>query len=118
MARDSVVLGLLVSFDDAIVLGQHLAAQLRGDGLTPPERQALRRVYDEVARAGAADWTHNGIAKRSDADSGDLVYRLRKRAAIRRQIPSRRAVQEGKPDRMADLLDEPADEIERLRGMG
>lgn len=47
--------------------------------------------------------------------SEDLVYRLRKRAEIRRQIPTRKSVQEGKPDRMADLLDEAADEIERLR---
>jgi hypothetical protein len=45
----------------------------------------------------------------------DLVYRLRKRAEIRRQIPSRKSVQEGKADRMADLLDEAALEIERLR---
>ena len=45
----------------------------------------------------------------------DLVYRLRKRAEIRRQIPSRKSVQEGQPDRMADLLDEAANEIERLR---
>lgn len=44
----------------------------------------------------------------------DLVYRLRKRAEIRRQIPSRKSVQEGKPDRMADLLEEAADEIEKL----
>lgn len=43
----------------------------------------------------------------------DLVYRLRKRAEIRRQIPTRRSVQEGKPDRLADLLDEAADELER-----
>lgn len=45
----------------------------------------------------------------------DLVYRLRKRAEIRRQIPSRRSVQEGQPDRLADLLDEAAAEIELLR---
>jgi hypothetical protein len=45
----------------------------------------------------------------------DIVYRLRKRAEIRRQIPGRKSVQEGKPDRMADLLDEAADEIEKLR---
>jgi hypothetical protein len=45
----------------------------------------------------------------------DLVYRLRKRAEIRRQIPSRKSVQEGKPDRMSDLLEEAANEIERLR---
>ena len=43
-----------------------------------------------------------------------LVYRLRKRAEIRRQIPSRKSVQEGKPDRIADLLEEAADKIEEL----
>lgn len=46
--------------------------------------------------------------------SEDLVYRLRKRAEIRRQIPNRKSVQEGKNDRLADLLDEAAYEIERL----
>ena len=45
----------------------------------------------------------------------DLVYRLRKRAEIRRQIPVRKSVQEGKPDRIAALLDEAAKEIEDLR---
>lgn len=45
----------------------------------------------------------------------DLVYRLRKRSEIRRQIPTRKSVQEGQPDRIASLLDEAADEIERLR---
>lgn len=44
----------------------------------------------------------------------DLVERLRKRAKIRRQIATRKSVQEGKPDRIADLLDEAAGEIERL----
>jgi hypothetical protein len=45
----------------------------------------------------------------------DLVYRLRKRAEIRRQISTRKSVQEGSPDRLADLLDEAANEIEKLR---
>ncbi len=45
----------------------------------------------------------------------DIVYRLRKRAEIRRQIAGRKSVQEGKPDRIADLLDEAALEIEKLR---
>jgi len=45
----------------------------------------------------------------------DLVFRLHKRAEIRRQIPSRKSVQEGKSDRIADLLDEAAIEIEKLR---
>ncbi len=44
----------------------------------------------------------------------DLVYRLRKRAEIRRSIPTRKSVQEGKPDRIADLLCEAADRIEYL----
>jgi hypothetical protein len=39
---------------------------------------------------------------------------LRKRAEIRRQIHGRKSVEEGKPDRIADLLEEAADEIERL----
>ena len=43
-----------------------------------------------------------------------LVFRLRKRAEIRRQIPSRKSVQEGARDRIADLLEEAAHEIERL----
>ena len=47
----------------------------------------------------------------------DLIFRLRKRAEIRRQIATRKSVQEGKPDRMADLLDEAADEIESLRSV-
>jgi hypothetical protein len=45
----------------------------------------------------------------------DLVFRLRKRAEIRRQITTRKSVQEGQPDRIAALLDEAAAEIERLR---
>lgn len=48
-------------------------------------------------------------------DDQDIVYRLRKRSEIRRQISTRKSVQEGKPDRMADLLDEAASEIEQLR---
>ena len=45
----------------------------------------------------------------------DLVYRLRKRAEIRRQIQTRKSVQENKPDRISDLLEEAADEILQLR---
>lgn len=41
----------------------------------------------------------------------DLIYRLHKRAEIRRSIQSRKSVQEGKPDRLADLLDEAAKAI-------
>mgnify|MGYP000278949613 CR=1 FL=1 len=44
----------------------------------------------------------------------DLVYRLRYRAEIRRQILTRKSVQEGAPDRIADLLEEAANAIENL----
>jgi hypothetical protein len=47
--------------------------------------------------------------------SDDLVYRLRKRAEIRRQIPDRKSVKEGQPDRIADLLEEAADALEESK---
>jgi hypothetical protein len=48
-------------------------------------------------------------------NENDLVYRLLKRAEIRRQIPGRKSVEEGKPDRIANILEEAAAEIIRLR---
>ena len=48
-------------------------------------------------------------------DGDDLVERLEKRAEIRRQISTRKSVQEGKPDRIADLLEEAAKEIKKLQ---
>ena len=41
-----------------------------------------------------------------------LLFRLRKRAEIRRQIPGRKSVEEGTADRIADLLEEAAARIE------
>jgi hypothetical protein len=49
------------------------------------------------------------------AKNEDLVERLRIRAFIRRQIPGRKSVQEGKEDKISSLLEEAANEIERLR---
>lgn len=57
----------------------------------------------------------NNCTGKPKLDENDLVYRLRKRAEIRRQIPDRKSVQEGKPDRIADILEEAAIEIENLR---
>jgi hypothetical protein len=57
------------------------------------------------------DESHMPVAEQS------LVFRLYKRAEIRRQIPGRLAVTEGKPDRIADLLDEAANEIQRLNAV-
>ena len=55
------------------------------------------------------DESHLPVAEQS------LVFRLRKRAEIRRQIQDRKSVQEGAADRIADLLEEAATEIERLK---
>jgi hypothetical protein len=46
-----------------------------------------------------------------------LVFRLRKRAEIRRQIKDRKSVQAGAADRIADLLEEAADELTELRAL-
>lgn len=54
------------------------------------------------------DESHLPVAEQS------LVFRLRKRAEIRRQIPGRKSVEEGARDRIADLLEEAANEIEKL----
>jgi hypothetical protein len=57
------------------------------------------------------DESHLPIAEQS------LVFRLRKRAEIRRNIKDRKSVQEGTPDRIADLLEEAAARIEQLEGV-
>ena len=55
------------------------------------------------------DESHLPVAEQS------LVFRLYKRAEIRRQIPDRLAVKEGKPDKIANLLEEAAMEIQLLK---
>jgi len=55
------------------------------------------------------DESHLPVAEQS------LVFRLYKRAEIRRQIPGRLAVTEGKPDKIANLLEEAAQEIQMLQ---
>jgi len=54
------------------------------------------------------DESHLPVAEQS------LVFRLYKRAEIRRQIPGRLAVTEGKPDKIANLLEEAANRIVAL----
>jgi len=52
------------------------------------------------------DESHLPVAEQS------LVFRLRKRAEIRRNIKDRKSVQEGAADRIADLLEEAARKIQ------
>jgi len=62
-------------------------------------------VADKLANM--KDESHLPVSEQS------LVFRLRKRAEIRRQIPTRKSVEEGKTDRIADLLEEAATKIEQ-----
>jgi len=57
------------------------------------------------------DESHLPVAEQS------LIFRLRKRAEIRRQIPGRRSVEEGANDRIADLLEEAATQLELQSGL-
>lgn len=66
------------------------------------------RFEEHMANDILKDESHLPVSEQS------LVFRLRKRAEIRRQIPTRKSVEEGKSDRIADLLEEAANEIERL----
>ena len=70
--------------------------------------QERMKFYNEMMKE-YKDESHLPTSEQS------LVFRLRKRAEIRRQISTRKSVQEGAPDRIADLLEEAAKEIERLR---
>ena len=72
-------------------------------------------VYNSLAQLAQAESFQESL--QVPLTEQDLVYRLRKRAEIRRQIPGRRSVEQGKPDRIADLLEEAAAEIERLTAL-
>ena len=66
----------------------------------------LHEEHDRFEEHMAKDESHLPVSEQS------LVFRLRKRAEIRRQIQGRKSVSEGKPDRIADLLEEAADALE------
>jgi hypothetical protein len=66
------------------------------------------RFEEHMSKEILKDESHLPVSEQS------LVFRLRKRAEIRRQIPTRKSVEEGKPDRIADLLEEAANEIAKL----
>lgn len=73
-----------------------------------PVNSILHEEFDRFEELMANDESHLPVSEQS------LVFRLRKRAEIRRQIPTRKSVEEGKSDRIADLLEEAANEIERV----
>lgn len=66
----------------------------------------LHEEFDRFEELMANDESHLPVEQQS------LVFRLRKRAEIRRKIQGRKSVSEGKPDRIADLLEEAADALD------
>ena len=46
-----------------------------------------------------------------------LIERLRKRAEIRRQIPTRKSVQNNESDRIADLLEEASTMLQEIKNL-
>jgi len=68
--------------------------------LTPEKLEFLNKIHKDLENTPTIE---------------ELTDRLRKRAEIRRQVSTRKSVQEGKPDRIADLLEEAAKEIDSLR---
>lgn len=90
-------------FDKAIVCSEDPYIDL-----TPV--QTNEEIIERIERA-----TKNKDKLQKVGENNDLVYRLRKRAEIRRNIPHRKSVQNNEPDRIANILEEAASEIERLR---
>jgi hypothetical protein len=66
----------------------------------------MNEEFDRFEELMAKDESHLPVSEQS------LIFRLRKRAEIRRQITSRKSGAEGAPDRIADLLEEAADALE------
>ena len=74
-----------------------------------PLNPILHEEFDRFEELMATDESHLPLSEQS------LVFRLRKRAEIRRQNTERKSVIENKPDRIAELLIEAAAEIRHLR---
>jgi len=72
-------------------------------------RATIVTAESKLAEQFALDESDLPVAEQS------LVFRLRKRAEIRRNIRDRKSVQEGRADRIADLLEEAADRLEQHR---
>jgi signal recognition particle subunit SEC65 len=80
-----------------------------GNFYSPPQGQWINQEIYKFAQLMIAEFV-----PQSDMQT-NLIYRLQERARIRRQIPTRLSVQEGKTDRIADLLDEAANELLKYR---
>jgi hypothetical protein len=86
---------------------------LRPDNLGAAMKPTDRIIYERGFGPGDGDSHVERVEPAMTVSpSPELVDRLRKRAEIRRQIPGRKSVVEGAPDRISDLLEEAADALE------
>lgn len=69
---------------------------------------------DSVSKVAQDSIAAPKVAGSAEGEAESLVYRLKARAAIRRSVKTRKSVQEGKPDRISDLLEEAAERISTL----
>lgn len=77
----------------------------------------IREIFEagyNVALNPSLESPKREITNTSQTDE-DLIMNLRKRAEIRRQISTRKSVQEGAPDRISDLLEAASDRIEEYK---
>jgi hypothetical protein len=84
------------------------------DPLAVYNDERLVSIYDKQQMAKSEDKTAPCIQAGRMNDQ-NLIFRLEERARIRRQIPGRKSVEEGTPDRIADLLEEAAQELRQAR---
>ena len=74
-----------------------------------------KQYYRECSSCGTTQVENALTETPASIDDQDIVYRLRKRAEIQRQIYTPSSAQDSETDRIADLLEDAANEIERLR---
>lgn len=89
-----------------LMLADQLEINARNDATIGHLREVILLYINDLAAVELL------AAVEDDTDENSVVYRLRKRAEIRRQISTRKSVQEGAPDRISDLLEEAAAELE------
>lgn len=81
---------------------------------TTQYKMGLCSSEELVSWVQGVGYVYDNLPKEEKLPENDIVNRLRKRANIRLQIKDRKSVQEGKPDRIAQLLLEAARRIEDL----
>lgn len=77
------------------------------------KNQHYEKEFELLSRNQSKKYWEN--KKKEGIMEQDIVDRLRIRADIRKNIQTRKSVQEGKPDRLVALLEEAAKTIEDLR---